>query len=102
MNLASQALSLAVRQIAADWLLRYCYEPVLIETFVDTSKFRGTIYKAANWELIGETKGRGRNDRNYEYALSVKDIYMRPLRRDFRSILKGDKPYKAVNPDDSP
>ena len=102
MNLASRALSLAARQITSDWLKRYCYEPVLLETFVDREKFRGTSYKVANWELVGETKGRGRNDRNKEYALSVKDIYMRPLRRDFRAILKGDKPYKAVNPDDAP
>jgi len=99
-NLASRVLSLAARQIASDWLLRYCYEPVLIETFVDREIFTGTSYKAANWELVGETKGRGRNDRRNEYALSVKDIYMRPLRRDFRAILKGDKPYKAVNPDE--
>ena len=101
-NLASRSLSLAARQITSDWLLRYCYEPVLLETFVDREKFRGTSYKAANWELVGETKGRGRNDRHKEYALSVKDIYMYPLRRDFREILRGDKPYKAVNPDDAP
>ena len=91
---------MAVKQITSDWLLRYCYEPVLIETFVDRELFAGTSYKAANWELIGETKGRGRNDRYGEYALSVKDIYMRPLRRDFRAILMGKKPYKAVNPDE--
>ena len=102
MNLASRALSLAARRITADWLLRYCYEPVLLETFVDRDKFRGTSYKAANWELVGETKGRGRNDRENEYALPTKDIYMYPLRRDFRAILKGDKPYKAVDPDDMP
>lgn len=99
-NLASRVLSLAARQITSDWLSRYFYEPVLIETFVDREIFIGTSYKAANWELIGETKGRGRNDRDKEYAMSVKDIYMHPLRRDFRAILKGEKPYKAVNPDE--
>ena len=99
-NLASRALAMAARRIASDWLSRYCYEPVVLETFVDREKFKGTSYKAANWELIGETKGRGRNDRNNKNALSVKDIYMYPLCRDFRSILKGEKPYKAVNPDD--
>ena len=100
-NLSSRALSLAAKRLPGDWLARYCYEPVLIETFVDASLYKGTSYKAANWTLVGQTKGRGRNDRFKEYALSVKDIYMHPLRRDFRSILKGDKPYKAVNPDDA-
>jgi hypothetical protein len=99
-NMASRALSLATRRIRADWLARYCYEPVLLETFVDTAYFVGTSYKAANWIRIGQTKGRGRNDRKNEYALTVKDIYMYPLRRDFRAILKGEKPYKAVNPDE--
>ena len=98
-NLASRILSMAARRIASDWLSRYCYEPVLLETFVDRDKYNGTSYKAANWELIGETKGRGRNDRHSERALSVKDIYMYPLRRDFRAVLKGEKPYKAVDPD---
>lgn len=98
-NLASRSLSLAARQIKADWLSRYCYEPVLLETFVEREKYHGTSYKAANWELIGETKGRGRNDRMKEYALTVKDIYMHPLCKDFRAILKGEKPYKAVDPD---
>jgi len=99
-NLASRTLSLTTKRIASDWLARYCYEPVLIETFVDRSKYHGTVYKASNWELVGQTKGRGRNDRYNEHALSVKDIYMQPLRRDFRAVLKGDVPYKAVNPDE--
>ena len=90
---------MASRQLPVDWLGRYCYEPVLIETFVDTQFFKGTIYKSANWEYIGQTKGRGRNDRHKEYAVSIKDIYVHPLRRDFRKILKGEKPYKAVDPD---
>jgi hypothetical protein len=95
------ALAMAARQVAQDWLARYCYEPVLIETFVDRAYFKGTSYRAANWHLIGETKGLGRNNRNNEPSLTIKDIYMYPLRRDFRAILKGEKPYKAVNPDDS-
>jgi len=99
-NLASRALSLAARRIGGDWLERYCYEPVLLETFVDRSHFMGTCYKAANWRLVGQTKGRGRNDRHAERALSIKDIYLYPLRRDCREILRGDKPFKAVNPDE--
>jgi hypothetical protein len=98
-NLASKALSLAARRIQDDWLKEFCYAPVLLETFVDTSLYFGTCYKAANWEFIGETKGRGRMDRHTERALSVKAIYMYPLQRDFREVLRGEKPAKAVTPE---
>jgi len=99
-NLASTVLSIAIKQIRKDWLREFCYEPVLLETFVDTSHFKGTCYKAANWEYLGETKGRGRNDRNYEYALSPKAIYMYPLKGDFRKYLRGEKMYKVENRDE--
>lgn len=99
-NLASKVLSMAIKQIQEDWLREYCYAPVLLETFVDTSHFAGTCYKASNWIYLGETQGRGRNDRNKEYALSRKAIYMFPLQKDFKDCLKGLKPYKTVNPDD--
>jgi len=59
-NLASRLLSLAVRRVADDWARHYAYRPVLLETFVQTDRHRGTCYQAANWILAGETKGRGR------------------------------------------
>jgi hypothetical protein len=99
-NLASKVLSLAIKQIQEDWLREYCYAPVLLETFVDTSHFAGTCYKASNWIYLGETQGRGRNDREKEYALSRKAIYMYPLQKDFKDCLKGLKFCKTVNPDD--
>jgi hypothetical protein len=98
--LGSRILSLAAKQVAKDWLREYCFKPVLLETFVDTSHFRGTIYKASNWILAGQTKGRGRNDRLGEFALSVKDIYLYPLRRDYREVLTGNKPYTRRDPDE--
>ena len=98
-NLASKALSVAAKQIQEDWLREYCYAPVLLETFVDLEHFKGTCYKAANWIYVGETKGRGRMDRDKEYALSRKAIFMYPLQDDFKACLKGEKPYKVVNPE---
>ena len=98
-NLASKVLSLAIKQLQEDWLREYCYAPVLLETFVDTSHFAGTCYKASNWTYLGETQGRGRMDREKEYALSRKAIYMYPLQKDFKDCLKGLKPCKMVNPD---
>lgn len=99
-NLASKALSLAAKQIQNDWLREYCYAPVLLETFVDLENFRGTCYKAANWIYLGATKGRGRMDRNKEYALSRKAIFMYPLQKDFKECLKGEKSHKVVVPDE--
>ena len=97
-NLASRALSMVAKRIQGDWLEYYCYAPVLMETFVDISLYRGTCYKAANWIYLGETQGRGRNDRYNEQALTHKAIYMYPLQHDFREVLKGENPWKAVEP----
>jgi hypothetical protein len=98
-NLASRVLSMAAKRIQRDWLDEYCYAPVLLETFVEPP-YKGTCYKASNWIYLGETQGRGRNDRYNEWALTQKSIYALPLQRDFREVLKGLKPCKAVNPDE--
>lgn len=89
-NLASKSLSLAVKRIRSDWQERYNYQPVLLETFVDTEKYLGTCYRAANWIYLGETAGRGRMDRHTRRELSIKQIYVYPLRHDFRAILCGE------------
>ena len=99
-NLASKALSLAAKQIQEDWLRVYCYAPVLLETFVDLEHFKGTCYKGSNWIYLGETKGRGRMDKNRDSNLSKKAIFMYPLQKDFKECLRGEKPYKVVNPDE--
>ena len=97
-NLASRALSMAARQISIDWASEFCYAPVLLETFVDTRHHAGTSYKAANWQLLGHTKGRGRMDRRHDSRLSSKAIFVYPLRTDFADVLKGAKPHKSVCP----
>lgn len=86
-HLASHVLSLAAKQIRPDWQARYGYEPVLLETFVDVARYKGTSYQASNWIYLGQTAGRGRMDRYTEYLSTPKAIYMYPLRRDFRAIL---------------
>lgn len=86
-NLASFVLSRAARQLPGDFQRVYGYAPVLMETFVETGRFSGTSYKAANWIHVGKTKGRGKLDRNNEHALAVKDVFLFPLRRDYRRIL---------------
>jgi len=85
--LASSVLALAARRLPADWQARYGYQLVLLETFVERPRFAGTSYRAANWICVGQTQGRGKLDRFKQYALPVKDIYLYPLRRDFRNVL---------------
>ncbi len=86
-NLASTVLARAVRRLPADWQTAYGYSPVLLETFVQADRFTGTSYRAANWIHVGQTQGRGKLDRYNRYALPIKDIYLYPLRRDYRRIL---------------
>ena len=86
-NLATKVLSIAARQLPEDWLGRYGYRPVLLETFVETERFRGTSYKAANWIYLGETKGRGRNDVHTRREEPVKSIWVLPLCLRFRDEL---------------
>ncbi len=69
----------------------YGHRPVLLETLVDTQRFRGTCYRAANWIHIGQTTGRGRMDRAHEnHDRAIKDIYVYPLVRDARQRLCTD------------
>ncbi|MDP2866584.1 MAG: DUF4338 domain-containing protein [Elusimicrobiota bacterium] len=86
-NLASRILGAVAKRVAVDWLERYKYAPVLLETFVEKERFRGTCYRAANWTLVGSTQGRGKLDRQNKRPLPVKDIFLYPLVRDFRSKL---------------
>ena len=97
-NLASRALSMAAKQICFDWINDFGYAPVLLETFVDTAFYSGISYKASNWRLLGYTKGRGRMDQHHKSNLSVKTIFVYPLRRDFAKVLKGTKPYQVAAP----
>ncbi len=86
-NLASKLLAMAARQIPEDWQKRYGYRPLLLETFVQASRFRGTCYRAANWVHVGQTQGRGKLDSNHQAPLPVKDIWLYPLEKNFRSAL---------------
>jgi len=88
-NLASKVLSLSARQVVRDWGLRYNFRPVLLESFVDKERFEGACYRAANWQYLGTTAGRGRMDRYRRYLSSVKDVYVFALADNFRQVLGG-------------
>ena len=84
-NLASMLLGMAARRLPNDWQERYHYAPVLLETFVEMERFRGTCYMAANWISVGITQGRGKKDTFKQYALPPKEIFLAPLRKDLKA-----------------
>ena len=86
-NLGSHILSLVRRQLPDDWTERYNTTPVLIETFVETPRFTGALYKASGWTHVGTTQGRGRYDRHTRRDQPRKDVWLRPLRKDWRRTL---------------
>jgi hypothetical protein len=88
-NLASTILSRVVRRLPDDWESRYKIRPVLLETFVDSERFAGTCYKAANWIYVGKTKGRGKLGPAGKQSVPIKDIWLHPLSRHFRRRLTG-------------
>ena len=90
-HLASHALSLVARRIRADWQIRYGFAPVLLETFVEWPA-AGTSYAAANWIPVGETVGRGRQDRHRTMQLPRKTIWLYPLLRHWRRALTAPWP----------
>jgi hypothetical protein len=86
-GLASKILGHIARRLPEDWQQRYGYRPLLMETFVQTPRYSGTCYKAANWLRVGSTTGRGKLDVTHQHALPVKDIWLYPLSRFFRQLL---------------
>jgi hypothetical protein len=87
-NLASRLLALAAKRIAGDWQRLYAYQPLLLETFVDSERYAGTCYRAANWLLVGYTKGRGKLDRRFKANLSKKAVLLYPLTKDAKRHLR--------------
>ena len=78
-NLASQCYGLALRQVASDWQARYGHQPVWVETYVDRLRHEGRSLAAANWRRLGQSKGRGRDDRRRQHAQSRKDVWVYEL-----------------------
>lgn len=90
-NLASHVLGLVAREAPAHWQRAYAVEPVLLETLVDTERFAGTCYRAANWRALGRTQGRGRQDRHHRrHGHACKQVFVHPLRPDAREVLRGE------------
>jgi hypothetical protein len=87
-NLGSKALSLCERRLPGDWRERFGHPLVLLETFVDPERFRGTVYRAANWIELGQTKGFRRTRGGYsETANAPKRVFVKRLQGDACAVL---------------
>jgi len=86
-HLASFVLSRCLRRLRSDWQQIYQQDLALAETFIPKDRFTGRCYAAANWTCIGESRGRGRNDRFHQEALPIKTIWVYALRPEFRPVL---------------
>jgi hypothetical protein len=86
-HLASHILGRMARILPGDWQRVYGHEVVFLETFVDSTRYKGTCYRAANWRVLGQTTGRGKNDLTHKANRSLKDVLGYPLCRDFRQRL---------------
>jgi predicted transposase YbfD/YdcC len=80
-NLASRILSLNLKRLARDWEQIHGHPVLLAETFVDSSRFAGTCYKAANWVYLGQTRGFGKLSHSYFHHGQKKALFVRPLNK---------------------
>lgn len=88
-HLASHVLGQLARRVGDDWEALWGFRPLLLETFVDPRRYRGTCYRAAGWELLGETSGRGLARPGQEYASSPRLVFVKALADDCRNRLRG-------------
>ncbi len=86
-NLASRILGGITRQLILDWEARYGFRPVLLETFVQLDRFRGTCYRASNWIQVGTTQGYSLYTQEHKKSVPTKGIFVYPLHKNFRQIL---------------
>lgn len=86
-HLASHLLSTMARRLSLDWQQIYAHPIHFVETFIDTERFKGTCYQAANWVHLGLTKGLGKDDHSKKPNRSIKAVWGYPLTRNFRETL---------------
>jgi len=86
-HLASHLLGRVARRISDDWQSLYQHPICLLESFVDTERFRGSCYRAANWICLGRSVGRGTKSKTHQSLTSIKELWVHPLGRNFRRQL---------------
>jgi hypothetical protein len=97
-HLGSHLLALNRRRLYQDWQHGYHHPVYLLETFVDTERYQGTVYKADNWIYVGKTTGLGKLSKTNKPTLSKKAVYVYPLTKDFRHRLHTQGPAASGEP----
>lgn len=94
-HLASHVLARNIKRLNVDWSEQFGFPLWLLETFVDINRFQGTVYKAANWTLLGHSAGYGKQGQGYKYHGSIKEVYAYVLEPGFRERIGCmKKPYR--------
>jgi hypothetical protein len=101
LNLASRILALNVKRLSRDWELYHGHSLLLAETFVDSGRFRGTCYRAAGWQLLGQTRGFAKRNRHYWHHGQPKLVFVRPLVADAVARLLAPFPPPHTSPQES-
>ena len=86
-NVASRVLALNLKRLSQDWEICHGHPVLLAETFVDSARFRGTCYRAAGWQALGETRGFAKRNDHYWHHGQKKIVLVRPLTADAASRL---------------
>jgi len=86
-HLASHLLGRVLRQLSTDWEQSYGHPVHFAETFIHPERFRGTCYLAANWVVMGQTTGRGKDDQTHRQNRPIKDVLGYPLSKKFRKLM---------------
>jgi len=89
-HLASHILGQMARRLPHNWQQLYGHPVYFLETFIDPERFKGTCYRAANWNVLGRTTGRGHQDQTHRPNRPVKEILGYPLTKQFRHLLCED------------
>ena len=99
-NLASKVLSLTTKRLSADWQEVHGHPILMVETFVDDSRFQGTCYKAAGWLSLGKTRGFRRNGKKYYHHGNLKSIFVHPLSPNALHLLADPLPHPELLPEE--
>lgn len=83
-NVASRVLALNLKRLSGDWEICHGHPILLAETFVDGARFRGTCYRAAGWQVLGQTRGFGKKNHRYWHHGQPKMVLIRPVTPDAR------------------
>jgi SRSO17 transposase len=97
--LASHLLSRTLKRLKNDWFERFNVEPYLVETFVDSNKYKGTCYRAANWLYLGETRGFSKVGNTFVYHGHRKGVFIYPLNeKKLKETMKSALCHRTLNP----